>query len=94
MPVRSTRCSLQNGFIGEARTEFERLSEAVTTSDIALAAVKEQFDAAQGRYLRLNADFENFRKRSATEKDAVVIKTKAGVIEVRSASTAWILSSL
>lgn len=70
-----------NGFIGEARTEFERLSEAATTSDIALAAVKEQFDAAQGRYLRLNADFENFRKRSATEKDAVVIKTKAGVIE-------------
>ena len=36
----------------------------------------------QMQYLRLNADFENFRRRAATEKDAVGTRTKAKVIEV------------
>lgn len=74
---------MQNGFIDDARAEFERLSEAASTVDAAVAAAKEQFDSSQQHYLRLNADFENFRKRSAAEKDAVVTRTKAKVIEVR-----------
>ena len=35
----------------------------------------------QAQYLRLNADFENFRRRAATEKDAMGTRTKAKVIE-------------
>lgn len=69
------------GFIDDARAEFERLAEAASTVDAAVAAAKEQYDSSQQHYLRLNADFENFRKRAATEKEAVVVRTKAKVIE-------------
>lgn len=68
-------------FIDDARAEFERLAAAADSVEAAVAAAKEQFDSSQQHYLRLNADFENFRKRSAAEKEAVVTRTKADVIE-------------
>ena len=73
---------MQAGFIEDARAEFERLSSAATTVDVAVVAAKAQAEASQSQYLRLNADFENFRKRAASEKEAVVVRTKAKVIEV------------
>ena len=53
------------------------------------AAAAEAKEASQAQYLRLNADFENFRKRAAAEKEAVVVRTKAKVIEVRPLSPPW-----
>lgn len=40
--------------------------------------------ALQDKYLRLNAEFDNFRKRSAKEKLDAINKTKGKVIEVNS----------
>ena len=42
----------------------------------------------QAQYLRLNADFENFRRRAATEKDATSTRVKAKTVEVRTMSQA------
>ena len=42
----------------------------------------------QAQYLRLNADFENFRRRAATEKDANTTRVKAKTIEARLCSCA------
>ena len=39
-------------------------------------------DAVQDKYLRLNAEFENFRKRSTKERSDALGKSKARVIEV------------
>lgn len=39
-------------------------------------------DAVQDKYLRLKAEFENFRKRSAKERSDALGKSKARVIEV------------
>lgn len=40
----------------------------------------------QDKYLRLNAEFDNFRKRSTKEKSDAVNRAKANVIEVRNST--------
>ncbi len=39
--------------------------------------------ATQDKFLRLNAEFDNYRKRSAKEKSDAVNKAKGGVVSVR-----------
>ena len=45
----------------------------------------------QAQYLRLNADFENFRRRAATDKDATSTRVKAKTIEARHLSCALLI---
>ena len=45
-----------------------------------LAEVSNQRDAFQSQYLRIAADFDNFRKRSGKEKEEVELKTKCATI--------------
>lgn len=43
----------------------------------------ELLQATKDQYVRLNADFENFRKRTATEKDALRTSVKGDTVMVR-----------
>ena len=40
-------------------------------------------ECVQDKFLRLNAEFENFRKRSSKEKAEAINKAKSNVIQVR-----------
>jgi molecular chaperone GrpE len=45
-----------------------------------LAEVTNQRDAFQSQYLRIAADFDNFRKRSSKEKEEIELRTKCATI--------------
>ena len=47
---------------------------------VKLAEISNQRDAFQSQYLRIAADFDNFRKRSSKEKEDVELKTKCATI--------------
>jgi molecular chaperone GrpE len=60
--------------VGAAKsTETEVLS-------IKLTEVSNQRDAFQSQYLRIAADFDNFRKRSSKEKEDIEVRTKCTTI--------------
>jgi molecular chaperone GrpE len=47
---------------------------------IQLAEVSNQRDAFQSQYLRIAADFDNFRKRNSKEKEEIELRTKCATI--------------
>jgi molecular chaperone GrpE len=62
-------------------------SEPAATSEsevqsltIKLAEISNQRDAFQGQYLRIAADFDNFRKRNSKEKEDIELRTKCATI--------------
>ncbi|KAK9830762.1 hypothetical protein WJX74_005989 [Apatococcus lobatus] len=59
--------------VGSLEAHAQGMQEQSGKTDTALRVSKDQ-------YLRLTADFENFRKRSAVEKDSLATKAKADVI--------------
>lgn len=58
---------------GESRSDLQSLSAQ-------LAEVTSQRDAFQSQYLRIAADFDNFRKRSGKEKDEIEQRAKIATI--------------
>lgn len=72
----------------EGSVSGKRKSEATALSKLSTSAsVCGEQATAEGlndKYLRLSAEFENFRKRSAQEKTIALNKSKARVIEVPS----------
>jgi molecular chaperone GrpE len=62
-------------------------SETIATSEseiqsltIKLAEISNQRDAFQSQYLRIAADFDNFRKRNSKEKEEIELRTKCATI--------------
>jgi molecular chaperone GrpE len=58
---------------------------AVTATEVAalntkLTEISNQRDAFQSQYLRIAADFDNFRKRSSKEKEDIEVRTKCTTI--------------
>ena len=47
---------------------------------IALTEISNQRDAFQSQYLRIAADFDNFRKRNSKEKEEIEVRTKCATI--------------
>ena len=45
-----------------------------------LAEITNQRDAFQSQYLRIAADFDNFRKRNSKEKEDIEVRTKVGTL--------------
>lgn len=70
--------------VAEASAQFETLSALAKAGDEAsarLEPLEEKVKAANDKYLRLNADFDNFRKRTAKEKDQLADKTRGDVVK-------------
>ncbi|CAL5228704.1 g11885 [Coccomyxa viridis] len=64
----------------EAEEQGETLKAEVASLSAQLRQSEEALKASQERYLRLTADFDNFRKRSTAEKAQLTDKTKADTI--------------
>lgn len=71
----------QDQILAEVDTQLTVSSARADAADAQLAAVQGQTDAAQDKFLRLNAEFENFRKRSSKEKAEAINKAKSNVIQ-------------
>lgn len=61
-------------FPSRLEAELNRLAAAETAAEASLATARDQ-------HLRLAADYENFRKRTAAEKEAMRVATKADTVE-------------
>jgi molecular chaperone GrpE len=57
-------------------TELESLNSR-------LAELTEQKDAAQNQYVRIAADFDNFRKRTSKEKEELELRIKCNTLNGR-----------
>lgn len=79
--IASGEQAAQDSILQEIDTQLTASEAKAQAADAQAAVIQGQVDAAQDKYLRLNADFENFRKRSLAEKTAAVNRAKANVIE-------------
>lgn len=61
----------------EEAVEAEIVEEAPNTGDMITAEIK----AAQDKYMRLAAEYDNFRKRSARERDALFTDVRADTVK-------------
>ena len=68
--------------------EAEPAPDAAREQEIALAEAKKELDAAKAelaetkdRYLRILAEYDNFKKRSVREKEALFFAAKADVLK-------------
>ena len=64
----------------EAEEMISTEPETVDVGDIPNMASREEFDAVNDKYVRLYAEYENFRKRTAKEKDEIYANAAADVL--------------
>lgn len=62
--------AFQISFVPELKAELEVLSTRAREAEAAASSMEEALQAARDKLLRLTAEFDNFRKRTAAEKDA------------------------
>ena len=61
--------------------EFFALQQRVDSNAASAAAFEETLNTTKEQYLRLNADFDNFRKRTAAEKEQIAERTRGQTVE-------------
>ncbi len=59
---------------------FMELRSSYASKDRECEALRSQSEESKGQYLRLAADFENFRRRTQQEKEALEVKTKISTL--------------
>ena len=69
------------GFLPAVEAELAELAEAGARAAAEAAEAAEELAKTKDSYLRMNADFENFRKRSGDEKDALTQRVKGNTLE-------------
>ena len=72
-PIEVPPLDVESETIPTAQSELQSLT-------IKLAEISNQRDAFQSQYLRIAADFDNFRKRNSKEKEDIEIRTKCATI--------------
>ena len=65
----------------EENTESADASSAQESSDNELEQLKKQLDQVNDKLLRTLAEYDNYRKRSVKEKDAIYPQAKADTVE-------------
>ena len=76
--VKEKKCSKQDS--AKSVKELERVKKELESTKKELEAQKEENGAQSERYLRMMAEYDNFRKRAAAEKDAAYTAALADVI--------------
>jgi molecular chaperone GrpE len=66
--------------IGNTDAVNEAAPSEVASLTAQIAELTEQRDSAQNQYVRIAADFDNFRKRNAKEKEELEIRVKCNTI--------------
>ena len=67
--------------IAEAENQLQAMEKDRAYLSQQLASLTDEVSLAKDRFLRLNADFDNFRKRSEREKSALASSIRGDVIE-------------
>ncbi|MCJ8283800.1 MAG: nucleotide exchange factor GrpE, partial [Rivularia sp. ALOHA_DT_140] len=65
---------------GNSTTENTAQSNAQTSDSAELKSLKAQLDERSSQYMRIAADFENYRKRTLKEKDDLELQVKRNTI--------------
>jgi molecular chaperone GrpE len=58
-------------FVSELQAELAVLQQRAASAEASASAFEETLKATKDKFVRLSADFENFRKRTATERDSL-----------------------
>lgn len=61
--------AFKESFVSELEAELGVLAERAQQAEAQAAALEETLKSTRDQFLRLNADFDNFRKRTAAEKE-------------------------
>lgn len=77
IPVETLESPISSGSSASGGTSTSTEAESLL---IKLTEISNQRDAFQSQYLRIAADFDNFRKRSSKEKEDIEVRTKCTTI--------------
>jgi molecular chaperone GrpE len=72
--------SFRETYVQELKAELDQLKERAASSSLTAVALEENMKAVKEQFVRLSADFDNFRKRSATERDTLKSSIKGDTV--------------
>eukprot|EP00210_Caulerpa_lentillifera_P001266 g1222.t1 len=72
---------LSESWISSIKEEFGKLEDKIKALNKTTEAKKTELEASKTKYLRLSADFENFRKRADSEREQLRQNTKGDVLK-------------
>jgi molecular chaperone GrpE len=72
--------SFRETYVQELKTELDQLKERAASAALTAVALEENMKSVKEQFVRLSADFDNFRKRSATERDALKSSIKGDTV--------------
>lgn len=78
--VEETTDQAQTAEAAEA-TEATEEAEAADSTDSEAAKLQAQYDEMKDKYVRLNAEYENFRRRSAKEKMDILTNARCEIVK-------------
>ena len=67
-------------FVDELKTELELLQQRAASAESSAVAFEDTLKATKEQFVRLSADFDNFRKRTAAERDALKASVKGDTL--------------
>jgi molecular chaperone GrpE len=76
----SDNINLENEELEQETEETQEL-EDIENEEAGESVPREEFDALNDKYIRLYAEYENFRKRTAKEKDEIYSSAAADVLK-------------
>lgn len=66
----------------ELETDVEELKTSAAEAEGRAIAAEKEVSSLKDQYLRLNADFENYRRRTASEKELISSKAQGEVVDM------------
>ena len=72
--------SFRETYVQELKTELDQLKERAESAALTAIALEENMKSVKEQFVRLSADFDNFRKRSATERDTLKSSIKGDTV--------------
>lgn len=72
--------SFTKTFVDELKAELESLEQRAKSAEASATAFEDTLKSVKEQFVRLSADFDNFRKRTSTERDALKDSVKGDTI--------------
>lgn len=72
--------AFQEKYVDELKAELAELEARALQAEANAAAIEENTKGLKEQYVRLSADFDNFRKRSASERDSLKLSVKGDTV--------------
>lgn len=68
--------AFRDKYVEELKAELEALQQAASSAEASAAALEEVLKSTKDQFVRLSADFDNFRKRTSTEREQLKSSVK------------------